>query len=164
METRLNVAGNPIYPMLLMFPLGLLITATIFDVADVAGGPALLGTVAYWHVVAGLLGGVVAGLAGMVDLVATRYGSRARRNAVTYGLVNLGVLLLFAVVLMVRMRDPHRAAGGGLLVLELLILVSGGVLARFGERFIDRAWRWSVRRFRPRPAGHVRRKGRSGRR
>ncbi|GAA0793918.1 DUF2231 domain-containing protein [Spirilliplanes yamanashiensis] len=139
MESRLNVAGNPIYPMLVMFPLGLLVTATIFDIADLAGGPALLGTVAYWHVAAGLVGGVCAGLAGMVDLLATRYGSRARRTAVTYGLVAFGVLMLFAVVLMVRMRDPHRAAGGALLLLELLTLASGVLLARFGDRLLDRA-------------------------
>jgi uncharacterized membrane protein len=139
MESRLNVAGNPIYPMLFMFPLGLLVTAAIFDVANLAGGFALLGTVAYWHVVAGLVGGVAAGLAGLLDLVATRPGSRARRTAVTYGLVNLGVLLVFAVVLMVRMRDPNRAATGGLVTLELVTLGAGVVLARFGDRVLDRA-------------------------
>jgi uncharacterized membrane protein len=139
MKGRLNVAGNPVYPMLLMLPLGLLLTAAIFDVANLAGGFALLGTVAYWHVVAGIVAGVAAGLVGLVDLAATREGSRARRTAVTYGLVNLGVLLLFAVVLMVRMRDPYRAAGGGLLTLELVTLGAGIVLARFGGRLLDRA-------------------------
>jgi uncharacterized membrane protein len=139
MESRLNVAGNPVYPMLFMFPLGLLVTAAIFDVANLAGGFALLGTVAYWHVVAGIVGGLAAGLVGLVDLVGTRHGSRARRTAVTYGLVNLGVLLLFAVVLMVRMGDPNRAASGGLVTLELLTLVAGVLLARFGDRVLDRA-------------------------
>lgn len=138
MDSRLNVAGNPIYPMLIMFPLGLLITATIFDIANLAGGPGLLGTVAYWQVVAGLAGGVCAGLAGLVDLLATRYGSRARRTAVTYGLVNLGVLLFFAVVLMVRMRDPQRAASGALLALELITLTAGVVLGRYGQPMLDR--------------------------
>jgi uncharacterized membrane protein len=147
MESRLSVAGNPIHPMLVMFPLGLLVTAAIFDVAHLAGAPALLGTVAYWHVIAGIVGGVFAGIAGMVDILATRYGSRARRTAVTYSLVNLGVILLFAVILMVRMRDPHRAVGGGLLALELVVLALGTVLGRFGERLLDRALavaRWAA--------------------
>ncbi len=139
METRLNVAGNSIYPMLLMFPAGLLVTAAIFDLADLAGGPALLGTVGYWHVVAGLVGGVAAGIAGVVDLSATRYGSRARRTAVRYGLISLGVLLLFAVVLMVRMRDPNRAVSGGLFALEVATMAAGVVLARFGDRLAERA-------------------------
>jgi uncharacterized membrane protein len=138
MQTRLSVAGNPIYPMLFMVPLGLLVTATLFDLADLGGGPALLGLVGYWHIVAGVIGGVCALVVGLVDLAGTRPGSAARRTAVTYALVSLGVLMLFTVVLMVRMREEHRGASWGLYAVELLALAGGACACRFGNELYDR--------------------------
>jgi uncharacterized membrane protein len=138
MESRLTVAGNPIYPMLVLVPYGLLATGAIFDAADVLGGPVLLGTVAYWTVIAGVFAGVCAGLAGLVDLRATRDGTRERRLAVTYALLNLAVLLLYVVVLMVRIGSPDRAAGGALLTFELLVLVLAAAGAGSARQLTDR--------------------------
>jgi uncharacterized membrane protein len=138
MTSRLNVAGNTIYPMLLMFPAGLLITGAFVDAANVFGGIALLGTLGFYQVIAGLIGGVCAGVAGMIDLAATPDGSRARRLGVTYALINLGVLLLYAVVLMVRIGHPDRAAGGGLLAVEFLTLTAAGLAAGFAGQITDR--------------------------
>jgi uncharacterized membrane protein len=138
MDTRLNVAGNPVYPILFMMPLGLLVTGIIFDVADLAGGPALLGLVAYWHLVVGIVAGACAGVALLMDLARTRPGSRARRTGVTHSLVNMGVLMVFAVVVMVRMREEHRGTTLGLLALEVAVLAGGICLARFGNRLWDR--------------------------
>jgi uncharacterized membrane protein len=138
MESRLKVAGNPIYPMLVMFPFGLLVTGLIFDAADVLGGPALLGTVGYWHAVAGIVGGICAGAVGMVDLLATRDGSRARRLAVTYALTNLAVLLAFTVVVMARLGNEGRAAGGGLLVVEAVVLLTAVLTAACARQLTDR--------------------------
>src|SRR3712207_9164641 len=118
MESRLKVAGHPIHPMLVMFPLGLLVTAVIFDAADLLGGPAMLGEVAYWNIAGALIGGVLAAAAGLVGLVAIPTGTRAKRVAVLHGLVNMGVILLFAVIWMVRMGSETRAAGWGLFVVE----------------------------------------------
>jgi hypothetical protein len=44
----------------------------------------------------------------------------------------MGVLILFAVILMVRVGDPDRAAGGGLFLLELIALALTGFGAWFG--------------------------------
>ncbi|MEK8105117.1 DUF2231 domain-containing protein [Micromonospora sp. M12] len=38
--------------MLVTFPLGLFVSATVFDLTDVLGGPAFLGEVGYWTGVA----------------------------------------------------------------------------------------------------------------
>ena len=51
MQSRLRVQGHPIQPMLVTFPFGLFVCAAIFDLADVAGGPAFLGEVGYWTAV-----------------------------------------------------------------------------------------------------------------
>jgi uncharacterized membrane protein len=125
MESRLTIAGQAVQPILVMFPLGLFTMAVIFDVANLAGGPAILGTLAYWNVVAGLIGGFLAMLAGAIDLAFVRRPV-AKRVGVLRVLLNMGVLFLFAVILMVRVGSHDRSAGVGLLLLELLALAISG--------------------------------------
>ena len=130
MESRLSVAGQAVQPILVMFPLGLFAMAVLFDIGNLLGGPAVLGALAYWNVVAGLVSGLLAALAGAVDVMLLRRPA-ARRLGVLRGLLNLGVLVIFAVILLVRVRTPDRVAGGGLLLVELLALG----LAGFGAWF-----------------------------
>jgi uncharacterized membrane protein len=131
MESRLKIAGQAVQPILVMFPLGLFAMAVIFDVADLLGGPDILGALGYWNIVAGLAGGVLATLAGAIDLAFVRR-TDAKRLGVLRVLLNMGVLILFAVILMVRVGDPDRAAGVGLFFLELLGLGLAGFGAWFG--------------------------------
>ena len=53
-------------------------------------------------------------------------------------LLNMAVLVLFAVILMVRMRTPDRVAGGGLLAVELLSLVGAAFAAWYGGELVNR--------------------------
>jgi uncharacterized membrane protein len=138
MQSRLTIVGQPVHPLLVMFPLGLLVTAVIFDAADLLGGPVILGEVAFSCIAGGLIGGLVAALVGLVDLVAVPDGTRAKRVGVLHGLVNLGVVLLFAVVWMVRMGADHRHAGWGLFAVELVALAGVGLGVRFGGQLVDR--------------------------
>jgi uncharacterized membrane protein len=130
MESRLKIANQAVQPILVMFPLGLFTMALIFDTANLLGGPSILGSLAYWNVVAGLLGGVLAAGAGAIDLAFVRR-PEAKRIGVLRVLLNMGVLFLFAVILMVRVGDPHRAAGVGLYLLEVLALAIAGFGAWF---------------------------------
>jgi uncharacterized membrane protein len=136
-ESRLRIAGHPIQPVLVMFPLGLFVMALIFDAAHLLGGPALLGVVAYWNIGAGLIGGVLAALAGLIDLMFIPPNTRARRVGAANGLVNFGVLLFFTVILIVRMGD-NRSAGGGLFVVELVALGAAVFAAWLGGELVDR--------------------------
>jgi uncharacterized membrane protein len=130
MESRLVVAGQAVQPILVMFPLGLFAIAVIFDVANLLGAPAIVGSLAYWDIVAGLVAGVAATIAGAVDLAFVRRPD-ARRIGVLRVLLNMGVLFLFAVILMVRVGDPDRQAGVGPFLLELLALAISGFGAWF---------------------------------
>src|SRR5205085_452328 len=121
MESRLKIAGQAVQPILVMFPLGLFVMAVIFDIADLSGGPGILGTLAYWNVVAGLIGGVLAAFAGAIDVAFVRRAD-AKRIGVLRVLLNMGVLILFAVILMVRVGNPDRSAGVGLFLLEIMAL------------------------------------------
>jgi uncharacterized membrane protein len=137
MESRLRIAGQAVHPVLVMFPLGLFTMAVLFDLGNVLGGPDILGSLAYWNIVAGLVGGVLVVLAGAVDLALMR-GTRAKRLAVLQNLMNMGVLILFAVIVMLRMQSPDRVAGAGLLVVELIALVAAFVGAWYGGEIVNR--------------------------
>ncbi|MFI5494384.1 DUF2231 domain-containing protein [Actinoplanes sp. NPDC051859] len=137
-QSRLRIAGQAVQPVLVMFPLGLFAMAVLFDLADLLGGPAILGSLAYWNVVAGLIGGILAALAGAIDLMLVPHGTPAKRIGVLHGLANMGVLLLFAVVLMVRMRSPERVASGGLLAIEFLALGGAVFSAWYGGELVNR--------------------------
>jgi uncharacterized membrane protein len=130
-ESRLRVQGHPIQPMLVTFPFGLFVCATLFDLTDLAGGPAFLGEVGYLTVVAALVAAALAAVAGMVDLWDVP-SDRTRHTAVTFNLVNAGVAVLFVVVCLIRSRSPEQAATGGILALELLALALGAVGVRLG--------------------------------
>ncbi|WP_229071865.1 DUF2231 domain-containing protein [Actinoplanes sp. DH11] len=126
----MRVANQAVQPILVMFPLGLFAMAVMFDMADLLGGPSMLGALAYWNIIAGLVGGLLATLAGAVDVMFVR-NADARRLGVLRGLINMGALVIFAVILMLRVQASDRAIGGGLFVVELLALA----LSIFGAWF-----------------------------
>lgn len=136
MESRLRIAGQAVQPILVMFPLGLFAMAAIFDTANLLGGPGILGTLACWNVVAGLFAGILATLAGAIDLAFVRR-PEIKRVGMLRVLLNMGSLILFAVILMVRMGNPDRAAGVGLYVIELVALGISGFGAWFASRLAN---------------------------
>jgi uncharacterized membrane protein len=133
MESRFRVAGNAVQPLLLMFPLGLFTMAIIFDVATVTGAPHLLGTVAYWNIVAGLLGGAGAAAVVSIDVMSVRPVRAARLGTVGV-LLDFAVLIIFTVVALTRLRTAYRGTDLGLLLVEGLALAAAGISTWFGGR------------------------------
>lgn len=138
MESRLKVLGHPVHPMLVMFPVALLVTAVIFDVIDTVGGPKFLGEVAYWNITVGLIGGLLAAAAGTFDLLALPAGTRAKRVGLTHAAANLAVILLFAAVWVVRLNADSRAAGGALIAIEVVAVAILALSAWLGGELVDR--------------------------
>ncbi|GAB7040849.1 MULTISPECIES: DUF2231 domain-containing protein [Catenuloplanes] len=136
-ESRLKVSGHSVHLMLFMLPMGLFVTGIIFDLFHLMGGPALLAMAGYWQVVGGLLAAGIAGLAGLVDLLFLQPGTRARRVAIAHGLINGGVLAMFAVIWLVRVGDPERAAGAMLVAVETLVLLGGAVAAWLAGELVE---------------------------
>lgn len=79
MESRAKLLGHSIHQMLIVFPLGLLATAVVFDVIHLAGDQLLFAELAFWLVVSGLIGGAVAARFGLVDWLSIPRGTRAKR-------------------------------------------------------------------------------------
>jgi uncharacterized membrane protein len=105
METRFKVLGHPVHPMLIVFPLGLLASAVIFDVLYLVSENAELATAAYWVMAAGIVGDVAAAIFGLIDWLAIPKTTRARRIGAIHGAGNAVVLVLFLVSFLLRAGD-----------------------------------------------------------
>jgi uncharacterized membrane protein len=136
MQSRLRLAGHGVQPLLLMFPLGLFWMAFVFDVATLLGAPAMVGTLAYWNLVAGLIGGVLASVAVGFDAFTATDPLSARIGFLSL-LLDVGVLILFAVLTLMRVRGADRTADPGLLLLEIAGLSVAAFGAWYGGRFAD---------------------------
>jgi uncharacterized membrane protein len=100
--------GHPVHQMLIVFPLGLLATAVIFDLIYFAGGSATMAVVAYWMISAGIVGGLVAAPFGWIDWFAIPRGTRAKSVGLWHGGGNVLVLLLFVASWLLRRDVPER--------------------------------------------------------
>jgi uncharacterized membrane protein len=152
-ESRLKLLGHPVHPMLVIFPLGLFVTAVIFDFTDLVGGPSLLGVAAYWNIVAGLISGLVVLVAGTVELLILPRGTRTKRFAAAHLMITVGVLASFAASWWVRMPSAERGANGGLFALEALAVLACGVGAWLRTEPAGRFGAWADRRVRLPEAG-----------
>jgi uncharacterized membrane protein len=108
MESRAKFLGHPVHQMLIVFPLGLLATAVIFDVIHLAGGGTTMTIVSYWMIAAGILGGFLAAPFGWIDWFAIPRGTRAKSIGLWHGAGNVIVLLLFIGSWFLRRDLPER--------------------------------------------------------
>jgi len=106
MESRVKVAGHPLHQMLLVFPLGLLATAVVFDVIFLVTDNAAWTQAAFYMIGAGVITGVLAAVPGALDWWAIPRGTRAKRVGLIHGVGNVVVVALFAVSWLLRRDNP----------------------------------------------------------
>jgi uncharacterized membrane protein len=106
MESRAKLLGHPIHPMLIVFPLGLLATAVVFDVVGLSKGDASWFGISFWMIAAGIVGGLLAAVFGLIDWWAIPSGTRGKAIGLWHGVGNVVVVLLFIVSWFLRRPDP----------------------------------------------------------
>ena len=137
MESKLKLAGHPIHPMLIVFPLGLLATGVIFDVIYLVSGDAKWTEMAWYIIAAGIIGGLLAAVFGLIDWVGIPGGTRAKIVGLWHGAGNVVVVALFAVSWLLRAGNP-RDPGGVALVLSFVAVVLALVTGWLGGELVDR--------------------------
>ena len=138
MESRVKVLGHPVHPMLVMFPVALLITGTVFDLVDAFGGSAVFGEIAFWNITIGIIVGLIAAAVGSLDLASIPRRTRAKRVGPLHAAINVAVILLFAAVWALRVADDRYSAGGALVAIEVVALAGLGVSGWLGGELVDR--------------------------
>jgi uncharacterized membrane protein len=106
MESKAKVAGHPIHQMIIVFPLGLLATASIFDMIQEGTGDRRWSEVGHYVMGAGLVSGLTAAVPGLIDYLAIPGGTRAKRIGLLHGVGNVVVTGMYAASWLSRRRRP----------------------------------------------------------
>jgi uncharacterized membrane protein len=137
MEARAKLFGHPIHQMLIVFPLGLLGMAVIFDFLAIGLGDGYWSEIGFWMMVAGVASALVAAPFGTIDWLAIPSGTRAKRIGALHGGGNLIVVALFGLSAWLRWNTPATPT-----TLALALSFAGFVLALgtgwLGGELVDR--------------------------
>ena len=127
MESRAKLFGHAVHPILIVFPLGLLGTAVVFDIIYLIWGSGLMAQVCYWMMTAGIIGGLLAAPFGFIDWMAVPNGTRAKTIGAAHGVTNVVVLLLFVASWGMRSDLPEQPE-----MFASILSLAGFVLALVG--------------------------------
>src|SRR5579862_3597868 len=137
MESKAKLVGHPIHQMLVVFPLGLLATAVIFDGLTFLLRNSAWSTAAFYMIGAGIVGGLVAAVFGLIDWLAIPHATRAKAVGAWHGLGNVVVVILFVGSWIMRWNapgDPSTLA----IVLSFLGVIMALVTGWLGGELMDR--------------------------
>ena len=137
MESKARFLGHAIHPILIVFPLGLLSTAVIFDMIHLITRNPLWSTLSFWMIAVGIVGGLVAALFGLIDFLAIPSATRARKIGTIHGITNLIVVILFAGSWLLR-RDFPAEPSNAALACSFLGVVLASVGGWFGGELVER--------------------------
>jgi len=138
MESRAKIFGHAIHPMLIVFPLGLFVTAVVFDIVYLVTDRSGFAVAAAYAIAAGVIGGLLAAVFGLVDWLAIPAGSRAKRVGALHGIGNVVVVALFAVSWLLRAGGDGWHPGAVALVCSFAGVALGGITGWLGGELVER--------------------------
>ena len=138
MESRIKLFGHAVHPILVVFPLGLLATAVIFDVIYLATDNPAMAVISFWMIGAGLIGGALAAPFGWIDWFAIPAGTRAKSIGLVHGLGNVVVLLLFIGSWWLRYSDTTTTPPTFALALSFVGVALASVTGWLGGELVQR--------------------------
>ena len=133
----MRLLGHMIHPMLIVFPLGLLATAVAFDIVGLSTGDATWYGISYWLIAAGIIGGLLAAVFGLIDWIGIPAGTRAKAIGLWHGIINVVVVLFFMVSWFSRQTEAHVPTNLALILSfagVILALISGWLGGELVER------------------------------
>ena len=122
MQSKANIAGHPIHPMLIPFPLALWATSFVVDVLFYFLRHPTLLIIAKFMLAAGCIGAVAAAIPGIIDWLAIKNGD-AKKVANWHARLNIAALVVFAISLFLRLGNYSELVGRKLTIPFLLSLL-----------------------------------------
>jgi uncharacterized membrane protein len=134
---QLETVRHSLYPILIVFPLGLLATAVAFDIVALVTGDSSWFNTAFLVMGAGILCGLLAALPGLADWVAISKNTRTKAIGLWHGGGNVVVLLLFAISWFIR-RGRAEVPNTEALVLSFIAAALALITSWLGGELVDR--------------------------
>src|SRR3954467_6503724 len=138
MESRVKLLGHPVHPMLIVLPLGLLSIGVVFDIVYLATNQTTFAEVAFWDIGAGIVGGLLAAVFGLIDWMGIPRGTRAKRLGLWHGAGDVVIVLLFVASWVLRAPHPPYAPDFTPFVLGLVAVGAALVTAWLGGELVYR--------------------------
>lgn len=129
MRTPANIGGHPIHPMLVPIAIGGFLLSFAFDIACWISGaapPNTWTTTAYYTMLGGIVGALVAAIFGLIDLLSLPPGP-IKSTGIKHMSLNLLIVVLYVVNAWMRHAHPDDLKVPMMLsvIAILLLLVSG---------------------------------------
>ena len=128
MQGKATIAGHPIHPMVVTFPIGCFVAALVCDIISIWAGPVFWAPMASWLLVFGVIGGLIAAFFGFVDYLTAPMTAEAKNIAAWHMTLNIAVIVIFGIACAVRFHDHASVAGYALTVLGIIVLCISGAL------------------------------------
>ena len=123
LRTTAQIAKHPIHPMLVPFPIVCFVGTLITDVAYFATAEMMWADFSAWLLTVGLIMGVLAAIAGLIDFLSNRL-IRVQRPAWPHMLGNILVLVLSTFNALVHSRDAWTSVvPTGLILSAIVVLI-----------------------------------------
>jgi uncharacterized membrane protein len=128
MQGKATLAGHPIHPLLVTFPIGSYVAAAIADIVYVTGGSSFWGTMSMWLIAFGIAGSLMAAFFGFVDYLSAPMSEQARRVANLHAMLNVCTLIVFGVAFAARYFWPQFVWGHVAAAVGICLLAGSAVL------------------------------------
>jgi uncharacterized membrane protein len=138
--------GHPFHPILVTVPIGAWVASLVFDlISKGSDRPETFAEGAFWLLVIGIVGALLAAVFGVMDLLTIPSRTRAASTAITHMALNTMVIVIFGINAVIRDSEGRDAVSDlalGLTVVGLLVLGASGWLGgklsyRYGVRVAD---------------------------
>jgi len=117
-----QIAGHPIHPMLVPIPIVCFIGTLLADITYAVSAEMMWADLSTWLLVVGLVGGVLAGIAGLTDFLSNRL-IRAQPPAWPHAIGSTAVLVLSFFNLLVHTRDAWTSVVPTGLILSIIVVM-----------------------------------------
>jgi uncharacterized membrane protein len=122
MTSKASIAGHPIHPMLIPFPLALWFTSFVVDVLFYFLRHPTLLVISKFMIAGGCIGAVAAAIAGIIDWLSIE-NPGVKRVANWHARLNIAALVVFTISFFLRLGSYSELVGRKLTIPFLLSLV-----------------------------------------
>jgi uncharacterized membrane protein len=103
MHTPAQIANHPIHPMLVTIPIGLWVFSLVADmVYRFGGGNEVWDSVAFYTMVGGVVGALLAAIPGVIDMLSLK--APVKKIAIGHMVINLAIVALYFVNIGMRIE------------------------------------------------------------